>query len=235
MIKNVLVVEDNEIHMKALERLLSKIQNLKIVKAYNMAEACYMLSLYEYSLFLIDIVLDKSKRGDLSGIHLVNYIRELSKYQFTPVIFITSLEDPKLSAFKELHCYDYIEKPFSEKQVVDVVEQALKFPVQRSNNEFLYLKKEGIIYSFDLTKVKYITVSRRGMEIHSVDEVMHMPYASIDGIIKELGNDDFIQCNRNTVVNKRYIDTIDMTNKILRLKDEDEFISIGKMMKKELL
>lgn len=235
MIKNVLVVEDNEIHMKALERLLSKIQNLKIIKAYNMAEACYMLSLYEYSLFLIDIVLDKSKRGDLSGIHLVNYIRELSKYQFTPVIFITSLEDPKLSAFKELHCYDYIEKPFSEKQVVDVVEQALKIPVQRSNNEFLYLKKEGIIYSFDLTKVKYITVSRRGMEIHSVDEVMHMPYASIDGIIKELGNDDFIQCNRNTVVNKRYIDTIDMTNKILRLKDEDEFISIGKMMKKELL
>ena len=235
MIKNVLVVEDNEIHMKALERLLSKIQNLKIIKAYNMAEACYMLSLYEYSLFLIDIVLDKSKRGDLSGIHLVNYIRELSKYQFTPVIFITSLEDPKLSAFKELHCYDYIEKPFSEKQVVDVVTQALKFPVQRSNNEFLYLKKEGIIYSFDLTKVKYITVSRRGMEIHSVDEVMHMPYASIDGIIKELGNDDFIQCNRNTVVNKRYIDTIDMTNKILRLKDEDEFISIGKMMKKELL
>lgn len=235
MIKNVLVVEDNEVHMKALEKLLSKISDINVIKAYNMAEACYMLSLYEYSLFLIDIVLDKSKRGDLSGIHLVNYIRELSKYQFTPVIFITSLEDPKLSAFKELHCYDYIEKPFSEKQVVDVVEQALKFPVQRSNNEFLYLKKEGIIYSFDLTKVKYITVSRRGMEIHSVDEVMHMPYASIDGIIKELGNDDFIQCNRNTVVNKRYIDTIDMTNKILRLKDEDEFISIGKMMKKELL
>lgn len=235
MIKYVLVVEDNEIHMKALEKLLSKIQNLKIVKAYNMAEACYMLSLYEYSLFLIDIVLDKSIRGDLSGIHLVNYIRELSKYQFTPVIFITSLEDPKLSAFKELHCYDYIEKPFSENQVIGVVEQALKFPVQRNNNEYLYLKKEGIIYSFELSKVRYITVSRKVTEIHSVDEVMHMPYATIDNLKQQLGNDDFIQCNRNTIVNKRYIGNIDMTNKMLRLKDEDEFIGIGKMMKKELL
>lgn len=234
MIKNVLVVEDNEIHMAALEKLLLKIPDLKIVKAYNMAEACYMLSLYDFSLFLIDIVLDKNVRGDLSGIHLVNHIRDMARYQFTPVIFITSLEDPKLSAFKELHCYDYIEKPFSDEQVFEVIEQALKFQMPKNNNEFLYLKKDGVIYSFELSKVKYITISRKGTEIHSVEETMKMPYNTIDNIKQELDNDNFIQCNRSTIVNKCYIETIDMANKILRIRGEETLINIGKMMKKDL-
>ncbi len=234
MIKNVLVVEDNEIHMAALEKLLLKIPDLKIVKAYNMAEACYMLSLYDFSLFLIDIVLDKNVRGDLSGIHLVNHIRDIARYQFTPVIFITSLEDPKLSAFKELHCYDYIEKPFSDEQVFEVIKQALKFQMPKNNNEFLYLKKDGVIYSFELNKVKYITISRKGTEIHSVEETMKMPYNTIDNIKQELDNDNFIQCNRSTIVNKCYIETIDMANKILRIRGEETLINIGKMMKKDL-
>lgn len=234
MIKNVLLVEDNEIHMKALEKLLSKIPNLKIVKAYNMAEACYMLSLYEFNLFLIDIVLDKNIRGDLSGIQLVNHIRELSKYQFTPVIFITSLEDPKLSAFKELHCYDYIEKPFSSEQVSSVVRKALEYPVLRKNNEYMYIKKEGIIYSFELINVKYITVSRKGLDIYAVDEACHMPYMNMEKLLLELGNDNFLQCNRNTIVNKRYIESIDYANKILRIKGQKDYISIGRMMKRNL-
>lgn len=234
MIKNVLIVEDNEIHMAVLEKLLLKIPNLKIIKAYNMAEACYMLSLYEFNLFLIDIVLDKNVRGDVSGINFVNYIREMSKYQFTPVIFITSLEDPKLSAFKELHCYDYIEKPFSQEQVINVVRKASEYPIQRNNNDFLYIKKEGIIYSFELSNVKYITVSRKGIDIFAVDEECHMPYMNMEKLLLELGNDNFFQCNRNTIVNKIYIESIDYSNKIIRIKEQKEYISIGKMMKKNL-
>ena len=42
-------------------------------------------------MFLVDIILDEDKSSDTSGIKLVEGIRRIPKYMFTPVLFITSL------------------------------------------------------------------------------------------------------------------------------------------------
>ena len=119
--KRVLIVEDNKKHMEALQTLLSDIEDIQIIKAYNMTEACYMLSLYDFSLFIVDIVLDTEKANDVSGINLVKHIRDIERYEFTPVIFITSLEDPQLYTYRDLHCYQYIEKPFDKEKTQKII------------------------------------------------------------------------------------------------------------------
>ncbi|MBR3599131.1 MAG: response regulator [Lachnospiraceae bacterium] len=234
MIKNILVVEDNQAHMKALEKLLSGIRDVKVFKAYNMAEACYMLSLHDYSVILVDLILDNQVANDLSGIRFVEMLRDNKKYEYTPVIIVTSLEDPKLTAFKELHCYDYIEKPYKPSQVLEVVENALRFPIAVPERRICYFRKEGILYSVKPEEVTYVEVSRRGVCIHTIRDELSLPYHSVEKIISELGEERFLRCSRGVIVSRDYIQYVDFNNRYLKIIGVDEPVEISSTMKRQL-
>lgn len=232
--KNILIVEDNEAHMEALTKMLSKIDNIKIFKAYNMAEACYMLSLNEYNVFLVDIILDTKKAGDVSGLNFVSKLRDNRMYQFTPVIFITSLEDPRLHAYRELHCYQYIEKPFIEEYVVKTVKQALEFPACGKHKEFAYFRKDGILFSVKIEEITYITVERAGVNIYTINDCLQLNYQPMADILKEIETEDFVRCSRNTIINKRYIEYLDYANRYVKLRGVHKTLEIGPILKKRL-
>ncbi len=231
--KKILILEDNELHMKALVKILSEINDIQIFEAYNMAEANYMLSLNIFDVFLIDIILDTKVAGDVSGIDFVNQIRDNKRYQCTPVVFITSLEDPKLVAYKELHCYNYIEKPFDPKEVVKTVKEAMEIPVSIPKREYVYFRKDGILYSVKVDEIVYIVVSRQGVEIHTIKDCLKLSYRTISEVMKDLDPTDFVQCNRSMIVNKAYIENIDFTNCYIKLKGLRTVVEIGSIMKKQ--
>ena len=232
--KRILIVEDNEKHMEALYKLLSNIEGIEIVRAYNMTEACYMLSLYEFSLFIVDIILDTEKLNDVSGIDLVKHIRDISKYQFTPIIFTTSLEDPQLSAYRDLHCYQYIEKPFDKDYVLKVIKQALKYEITKSEKEYVYYRKSGIIYPVKVEDIIYIEVTRGGTKIHTKKDCLKLGYKSVSELLNDISSSEFVQCNRSTIVNKEYIQHIDLVNRYIKLKDIEVDLDIGPIMKKQI-
>ncbi len=231
--KKILILEDNEAHMKALNRILSDINDIQIFEAYNMAQANYMLSFNVFDVFLIDIILDTKVPGDVSGIDFVNQIRDNKRYQYTPVIFITSLEDPKLAAYKELHCYNYIEKPFDPEEVLKTVKEAIEIPVPLPKKEYVYFRKDGILYSVKVDEIVYIVVSRQGVEIHTIRDCLKLSYRTISEVMKDLDHTDFLQCNRSMIVNKAYIEHIDSTNRYIKLKGLDTVVEIGSIMKKQ--
>lgn len=231
--KRVLIVEDNEKHMEALSKLLSNVEDVQVVKAYNMTEACYMLSLYEFSLFLIDIVLDTKHSNDVSGMKLVKHIREIGKYQFTPIIFITSLEDPKLCAYRDLHCYQYIEKPFDIEYVYSVIKAALKYENVNHKNDYAYFKKDGILYSVAIKDIVYIEINRRKIIIHTVSDCLELGYHTISEILDKLSSEDFFRCNRGTIINIKFIELVDYSNRYVKLHNIVDSLEIGPSMKKE--
>ena len=234
MIKNVLIVEDNEIHMAALEKLLLKIPNLKIVKAYNMAEACYMLSLSDYDLFIIDIILDTKKQGDVSGVEFAKMLRDNKKYEFAPIIFTTSLEDPKLQAYSDLHCYQYIEKPFDESYVKKMVMEALDFPLRREKKEFAYFRKDGILYSVRICEITHIILGKPSICIYTTNDCLRLGYYTASDVQGKLGDNDFVRCNRNTMLNKNYIEYVDFSNGYVKLRNIEKTFEIGTTCKKRL-
>ena len=67
--------------------------------------------------FIVDIILEKTKNGDMSGMTFADNIREIERYKATPIIFTTSLEDPKLHAYAHLHCYQYFDKYYREDEL----------------------------------------------------------------------------------------------------------------------
>lgn len=231
--KKVLIVEDNELHRATLIKLLKQIDcTVEIYDTDNVQEAYRIAMEHIINLFLVDIILDVTLPGDVSGIKFAENIRKVSKYLFTPLIFITSLEDPQLYAFREIHCHGYIEKPFDPLEVKRLIKESFNFPELRDNNKNIFFRKEGIVYAVKVKEIIYIENTRRKLVIHSMNETITASYKTCEDILKELDSPDFIQCSRYTIVNRNYIETIDYVNRYIKLKGGRGDLDIGVTMKK---
>ena len=89
--KSILIVEDDKHSMKMLEKLIDELDVSTIChKASSVKQAYEVLHENIIDVFLIDIILDTSVQGDVSGMILAEEIRSIDRYKFTPIIFITS-------------------------------------------------------------------------------------------------------------------------------------------------
>ncbi len=233
MIQKILIIEDNKIHMDTLKKIIEDLSgDLQIYCASNVKDA-YQIALEEHiHLFIVDIILNVKKPGDISGLNFAREIREISKYKFTPLVFITSLEDPKLYSYSRLHCFSYIEKPFSVSRVCDTVSNALEFPLNENTQKCIYFRKDRIVYSVCIKDIVYIEISRRKIIIHCIHDDLEIPYITCEEILRELDSNSFIQCSRYCIVNRKYIEQIDYTNRYIKLKNIENPIEIGVIMKK---
>ena len=234
MKRNILIIEDKEPHLKALCKILNELPNVTIFKACNIAEAYYVLSLNYIHLFLVDIVLEPDDGLDTSGLDFVRELRENKKYQFIPVIFVTSLEDPKLLSYTQLRCFGYIEKPYDEKQITELVSKALEFPIKALEDKIVYFRKDGIIYSLHNKCIVYVEVTGRKARIVCIEDILTFPYLTINDSMKKLDNTLFIQCNRNTLVNRELVQYMDHVNRYIKMSGFDEKIEVGRKFAKRL-
>lgn len=233
MSRKVLIVEDNKVHIDALQKILTDLNRDLLIYCASDIQSALQIALEQHiHLFLVDIVLDAQKPGDVSGLNLVREIRGITKYKFTPLIFLTSLEDPKLYAYSQLHCFGYIEKPFGCEQVRETVLAALEFPVKEEDDRCVYFRKDGIVYSVYVKDIIYIESSKRKLKIYCVNDELEIPYRTCEEILKDMDSASFIQCSRYCIINKNYIEQIDYTNRFVKLKNIEKPIEIGAIMKK---
>lgn len=186
-------------------------------------------------LFLIDIILDSRYPGDTSGLKFVENIRRIEYYSFTPIIFITSLEDVRAYTYENLHCYSFIEKPFDVDRVTQTIEKCLKFPGKGNDTKTLYFRKEGIIVAVEREDIGYVESINHILHIHTIQGgVLKIPYITLKKLIEDIDSCEFIQCSRNTIINKRFVQNVDIANRIIQLKDIFGKVGIGTMFKKHM-
>ncbi len=234
--KTVLIVEDNVRSMEMLTKVVKNIRTDVVIKsAFTQKEAEILALNYNIDLFMVDIVLDSSNSGDVSGMKFAEHVRSYQKYKYTPIIFITSLEDPELHAYSDIHCYAYVEKPFDAEEVSRVIAEALDFPKVEEKKQHIYFRLDGVLYKKDIAEIVYIENSRSGQIIYCRNGELVLPYKSTKTILKELDSERFIQCSRFTVINQDYIEHIDLVNRYIKLKDVTKKIELGIAYKKNFL
>ena len=234
--KKVLVVEDNINSRNMITNVLSQIDpSLKIYETGSAEEAYYIAICQSIQLFIVDIILNKDVPGDVSGIVFADRLRKCKQYKHVPIVIITALEDPKLNAYSHLHCCSYLEKPIDIEGMKSVLKEALEIPVVKEKNEYVYFRKDGILYSVCMKDIIFITVEGRHNRIVCKEEIIETGYISCKQLLELLDSDDFVQCNRSTIVNRQYIKTIDTTNRYITLKGTDIILEIGIIMKKGFL
>lgn len=237
--KNILILEDNERTLTALEQAISQITGkIYIHKAQTYEQACRITFLHYIDVFILDIIVSTKTPGDTSGIKLAEQIRNYEQYLFTPIIFISKLYDPELYAYRKIHCFGYLEKPFSMSEAIELVETALKYNTRINPKQTIYMRKDGILFAIKICDVIYVSTNNHILNIHMQNDVLQIPYISIKKFIKETGKANFIQCNRNTAINADYIKNIDMPNKYIQLLNNTHIeigVSYYNKLRKEIL
>ena len=159
MKKSVLIVEDSKSQLEMMKKLVLEVDERTIVYAVRDVSTAYATLLEKtIDVFIIDIILDTKKSGDTSGLRLVERIRTIPKYMFTPVVFVTSLEDTTKYAYTDLNCLSYIEKPFSPERVKQVVKKALNFSTEKEKEQTYCFRKDGILYPVKLVIFFYLYI-----------------------------------------------------------------------------
>lgn len=165
----------------------------------------------------------------------VESIRKIDRYKFTPIIFTTALEDANLYAYAQLHCYRYFEKPYDNDEFLETVKETLKFQTEKKENRYYKYKKDFVHYIIKVEDIVYFEIDHNTSHIHCKDEVVDAPYKSTKNTLLELNSERFLKCNKNTIVNADYVESVDIVNRYAYLRDGYGKLEIGIRLKQSFL
>lgn len=232
---HVLILEDDRTSLEALEKILTEYSpEICVHKASSYQEAKDRLDTdIRYGLFLLDVNLNGSSREDIGGIIFAREVREKFQYTFTPIVMVTSVGAMEMQAYRELHCYQYLMKPYRREDV----EQVLAKVLAREKEEkppSVVVKKDGINYQVNCGDIRYIEAVPRGCCLHLKKENWNVPYVTLRQMLLRLPEKMFVQCHRMYAVNRQEVEYYDTVNRIVKLKDCDDRVEIGVTYKAEI-
>lgn len=124
MAKSILVVDDEELIIKSLRKLLEK-NGYSVLVAKNGQDAMVMAEEEKFDLIVSDI-----RMPGINGVETIQAIQEnlrKEKGEDVPVVFITGYADEEIrQQAKLLKPAAYIYKPFDITEVVDEIKRILK-------------------------------------------------------------------------------------------------------------
>ena len=120
MAKKILVVDDDELVLIAVEELLSS-GNHDVTTASGGKEALEVVASGRFDLVMLDVIMP-----EMDGYTLCKEIRRRQGYEEIPIIFLTakSAEEDKKKG-EEVGASLYLPKPISPQRLMELVEQAL--------------------------------------------------------------------------------------------------------------
>ncbi|MDE6210031.1 MAG: LytTR family DNA-binding domain-containing protein [Lachnospiraceae bacterium] len=219
---NILILEDQKESREALQKIIAsygRANEVDIDAAGSLKEAEVFLNNNKtYNGFFIDINLNPEDNEDESGIEFAKLLRKNRKYEFTPVIMVTSIASLEMTSFREIHCYQYIVKPYDRKTVEDVISKIV-MNGKVAEEKYIIVKKDGINYKIKCDAIQYVQAITRGVQIKLSKENVKVPYLTIKEFMTKVDKEDFIQCHRMYVVNKNHIESVDVVNRMISLED----------------
>lgn len=148
----ILVVEDDPVSLKLVTSILKKNQ-FEVTQVESAKEAKTFLQ----EEGLIDLIISDIVMPEISGLHLLKYLKTEKRLRFIPVILCTALSD-KESVAKgiELGAADYIVKPVN----ADVLIAKVKKAFDRLPGQVLVVDDEEL-----LRRLLFQTLGRQGYRI----------------------------------------------------------------------
>ena len=229
---HVLFVEDNK---ETLNQLLTSAKHVNDTIHYHSSnsakEALEIIEKYPIEAFFVDIQLE-----DYSGLEFAKQLRNIKQYAFVPIVFITGMPTRELEAFRQVHCYDYILKPFAKHEIESVFKKILieflnEDKIQTPETIALTFKSHTQLIRID--EIKYIEYLNRRIVITTVKESIQYLHTPLKKFKEKLPS-NFLQIHQSIIVNTAYIIKFDATSKTLSLRDELKPLPVGRSYYKKV-
>ncbi len=224
----ILILEDNLESLTALTKIVEGISDeMEVYPAKTIEEAREILNVQSnLSLFILDINLNEKKVEDVGGMDFAKEVRARYEYEFVPIVFVTSILSMELTSYREIQCYQYITKPFEQEKVQEIIRKILTH-ANHEEKESILIRKNGINYKISCDDIVFIQAVTRGMRIFLKNESLDVKYLTLKQILPKLSEQKFFQCHRMFIVNRKYIEYVDMVNRVIKMLGTNELIEIG--------
>ncbi|MDD3252807.1 MAG: LytTR family DNA-binding domain-containing protein [Lachnospiraceae bacterium] len=197
---NIAICEDTHSEEEKLLALLPKCSIPTSCTVFTSGEA--LLEAYQpqaFDLLLMDIYM-----GGITGVETIAKIRETDGE--VPVAFITTSTDHTLESYR-LSALKYIEKPFKQKDIEDILELAL---LKKSNAPSLMIQRNGSTEKIPFSQILYLEQQTHQLNIYLKNRETVLIYEKLSALLPELARQDFFSSHKSFAVNLsfvRYIDT----------------------------
>ena len=213
MMYHVLVVEDDCIQRKNLFEIISQCGSIYHVhEAGNALEALAIAQRERIDLFYVDVDLKKG-----SGLKFAEDIRKMECYQLTWIIFVTIFKDYMLPAFKKIHCYDYIVKPYKKEYIQNITKLLLsqsmdEVAAAELKEPFIIVPVKNILVKIFTREIIFMEVFLRTSIIHTINGSFTIDYLSLKKLKSMIDDESILQSHRSFLVNTKYISKIEKSN-----------------------
>lgn len=226
---HVLIIEDDQYVQQFLQTALIRLQpSIGIDITESAMEALAIAKSKKIDFFIVDIQL-----VDFKGTDLVKQIRLLQEYRFTPIVFETGIATDELYAYRELKCFYYLVKPYTEEEFTKVMEDVfayLNYTNTTPDEATLKIEQKGFLFEYYLRDLYYIESFGKKLCLHLVrdgqlEEVLISSY-SLKRVL-ELVDERFVQVHKSFIVNRNQVEMVDWTGQTVKLRGVDVFVPIG--------
>lgn len=230
----ILLVEDEPGAVALMRRYVENSSPEHTLAAFpKAAEALSYAAEHKVDLFILDIQL-----LDYRGTELARQLRARPEYRFTPILFTTELAGEELSAYREIKCYDFLVKPFTEAEFHKAFQAALAMGEQmRAAPEILRIEQKQFLFEYEIGTILYMESFGKRVVIHTAQNGGRMVADQISGyslsrLLDMAPQNRLLQCHKSFLVNPVHISKIDKANRLLYLKGCETAIPIGEKYQK---
>lgn len=139
----------------------------------------------------------------------------------------------ELTAYRDVQCYAFLIKPFTETEFREAFMSAIGLSRQlRPAGKKLCLEQKQFILEYDVSSIVYLEAFGKKIVIHTDSPVLGQKQDTISGyslarLLEMLDDPSFIQCHKSYLVNQNYIGKINKTDRQIVLRNHSEPIPVG--------
>ena len=223
-----LVVVDEPLAIRLIEKHIAKIDNLEVVATCNTAlKAFEILNLQKIDLMFIDI-----KMPNITGIEFLKNLKNPPK-----TILTTAYRDYAIEGY-DLGVVDYLLKPITFERFLKAVDKFLSETAKSEvkSKEFVpddfILVKSGIKnYKINMNDIVYIESLKDYIKINMIGDKNITSKYKIGDIQQELNEDNFLRIHRSFIINTSKITAFTMNE----IEVSNIEIPIGASYKEDVL
>ena len=194
-----LIVDDEPLAIRLIEKHISQIESLEVVATCNSAiKAFEILNTHTIDLMFLDI-----KMPHLTGIDFLKSLKNPPK-----TIFTTAFRDFALESY-DFETVDYLLKPITFERFIKAIDRYTKltsqgFPqVQRETvvNDYILIKSGNKHHKIILNEIVYIESLKDYIQIHLENDKTIVSKYKLGDIEQELMTYNFLRVHRSYIIN----------------------------------
>ena len=200
-----------------------------VLQCASSAEVVSFLAGNAPNVYLLDIDLNTG----LTGLDLAGLIHE--KLPEAYIVFISQYANLVFKSFK-VRPFDFLPKPVTQADLETVlveINNDFQKRTEKEQPDFLPIKIGSQFYQIPKNEILFLEKFGNKCIIHSASKTVYC-YQSLESISEKLDGDIFIRCHKSFIVNKTFIERIDLAEMEILLTN-DQKCYIGGKYKKDLL